>query len=133
MEYMDCFIWAGTWDNFDSTNLLGSDSDFACRAAQRGSREWHSYSGWTANDNKVRRIYNVNINAVSRQQTDVIKPAITILTLAQDQNVNDLKPGLFDTLAEAKMQLDSQHQDLKNLLGRVISPTMAQQIGLHSS
>jgi hypothetical protein len=133
MEYVDCFIWSGTWDNFDSTNLLGQDSDFTCRAAQRAGREWHTHSGWIADDDKVRRVYNVNVNAVSRRETGEIKPAITIFTLAQDQNVEGQQTGLFDTSAEAKGRLQSQHQDLKNLLGRVISPAMAQRIHLHSS
>lgn len=132
MNYLDCFIWEGTWDNFDSTKLLGQDSDFACRATKRGSREWHSHSGWTVDSNNIRRIYNVNINAVSRQEKDVIKPAIAIFTLARDQNV-DGQTALFDTIAEATALLDSQHRGLKDLLGKVISPTMAQQIRLHSS
>jgi uncharacterized protein (TIGR04255 family) len=133
LNYLDCFIWEGTWDNFDSTKLLGPDSDFACRAIKRGSREWHSHSGWTVDDNKTRRIYNVNINAVSRQEKDGIKPAIVIFTLAQDQNADGLQTALFDTIAEATVLLDSQHQGLKDLLGKVISPTMAQRIRLHSS
>jgi hypothetical protein len=71
----------------------------------------------TTDGTKTRRIYNVNINAVSRQEKDRIKPAIVIFTLAQDQNVDDLQHGLFDTIAEANVLLDSQHQGLKDILG----------------
>ena len=133
LEYSDCFIWDGSWDNFDSGKLLSSESDLVIGASRKFKGEWHSNSGWFEDMGMDRRrLLNVNVAAVQRQRQDgSMHPALTILTLGMDQTNQGVAGDLFDSSEHANHFLEKLHGDLKVLLSRVISTHMANTIGLN--
>jgi uncharacterized protein (TIGR04255 family) len=135
LDYLDRFIWSGTWENFDAHKLLLPQGELVAARPLRVSQQWHCHSGWfeTPTPGK-RRLINVNLDIASAAvaNSGVLKPSIGILTVMQDGSVvipPHTKPNWF---AENEIMpiLRQQHSDLKDLLRSIISTSMAQQIGL---
>jgi uncharacterized protein (TIGR04255 family) len=132
LEYTDCFLWPGSWDDFDSTLLLGQSSEFVCREAQKSCADWHSNCGWLEDNGDFRHIKNVNIAAVARPGRDgAIRPAVVIYTLDQEQKAPGAQGDLFDNKATVLSKLSKLHSDLKALLAKVITSDMSDIIGLN--
>ncbi len=58
-------------------------------------------------------------------------PALTILTLGMDQTNQGVAEDLFDSSEQASDFLEISHRDLTDLLRRIISPEIANTIGLN--
>ena len=134
LEYTDRFIWSGTWEDFDSSEVLAMPGDLvATRPAS--ARQWHCHSGWfDFPASGKRRLYNVNIDTAAAVAANsmVAKPSLGIRTLIQDGIFVVSTPAAPNWFAEGDVVpvLRQQHSDLKDLLRQIISPTMAQKIGL---
>ena len=134
LDYLDRFIWSGTWDNFDSTKLLIPAGDFVAARPARAAQQWHSHSGWfEVPAPGKRRLVNVNIDTASATLNAVLnRPSIGILTLIQDGVIVVPPHTSPDWIDEAGVIpiLRQQHLELKDLLRQIIIPEMAKQIGL---
>lgn len=130
LGYWDRFLWSGTWDDFDVQQLLDPENDLIVRKAARAPQQWHSHAGWfEMHAPSLRRLVNVNVDVVSAAgPTLPSRPSVGIYTSIQDASIDP------DAFALANTDLNSllcqEHDDLKELLRAIISPTMAQRIGL---
>lgn len=135
VEYWDRFIWSGEWSDFDPNKLLRGDNQYAAPGAVRGGNAWHSHVGWfERTEGAVRRLVNINIDAVDFLRPNTIgpKPSIGVYTTIQDAF---FLPGSLqvDVGIEAiKTRSTEIHNDLKSLLGQIILDDMQSRISLNS-
>ena len=135
LDYLDRFVWTGTWDNFDSTTLLNPPGELVAAMPARARQQWHSHSGWfEISAPGKRRLFNVNVDVASATIANAIgsRPSVGILTLIQDGVVAIPPRAAPDWIAEGDVIpiWRQQHSDLKDLLKTIISLPMAQRIGL---
>ncbi len=128
LDYVDRFLWTGDWSNFDWRSLLRSDGQFLAARAAEGHRYWHSHSGWFDEGAEGRRLVNVNVDLADFQRSEAFVPSVSILTLMRD----DAPPGVsrYDDAASIQACLEQLHNELKSLLGQIITEPMAERINL---
>lgn len=137
LDYLDTFLWDGTWDDFRSQDLLIADSGFISPVASRASRQWHTHSGWFEDVTEhFRRLVVANIDVVDRLrsgETPGVGPAITITTLMREDAFSPLgepEPEEGLPIDESLHRLQDLHSRLKMLLQSIIKPEMADRVGL---
>jgi uncharacterized protein (TIGR04255 family) len=144
IDYVDRFVWTGDWSNFDWRKLLRTDGKFiASHAAEH--RQWHTHSGWFESATGRRRLVNVNIDLSDYRHSESLVPSIAILTLMRHDlpdSVGGGAPVPFDPAggpvvrledaASVQGILEELHNELKTLLGQVITDSMARRISLYA-
>jgi uncharacterized protein (TIGR04255 family) len=87
LEYLDTFLWEGSWDDFRWDELLRRDSGFVAARASVASKQWHSNSGWFEFvGGNIRRLQKVDIEIVERATTGGgAQPAINILSTMKEE------------------------------------------------
>lgn len=137
LDYRDRFLWSGSWEDFDSTSLLNSQSELIAPKVAHAPQQWHCHSGWfeqMPESSVRRRLVNVNVDVVTAVQpnTTLQRPSVGIYTSVLDSCVAAPSGPTPDWFNEPDVlpHLRAQHVDLKELLRSLISPSMAQKIKL---
>jgi uncharacterized protein (TIGR04255 family) len=129
LDYVDRFLWTGDWTNFDWRLLLRPDAGFLAAQASEGHRLWHTHSGWFEEKAEGRQLVNVNIDLQDFTRSDGTSvPSVTILTLMREDVPLEV-PRLEDA-ASIQTCLEQLHNELKTLLGQIITTAMADRISL---
>ena len=128
LDYVDRFLWTGDWGNFEWRALLRSDGQFLAARAAEGHRLWHTHSGWFDESAEGRRLVNVNVDLADFQRSEGSVPSVAILTLMRDE----VPPAVsrYGDAASVQACLEQLHNELKSLLGHIITEPMAERISL---
>ena len=135
LDYWDRFLWNGSWDNFDTSQLLDQSSGFIAPKAAIAPHQWHSHAGWFDYPAPGRRrLMNINVDVASATLSDTMatRPSVGIYTSINDTAVvvpPNANPSWISD-SDLLTMLDQQHADLKNVLSQIILPAMASRIGL---
>jgi uncharacterized protein (TIGR04255 family) len=133
LEYVDRFLWTGTWEDFDVSQLIKSNPLISERATQ-AKQQWHCHTGWFDWPSPtLRRLTIANVDVVSAGPTpNLLRPSVGIQTSLQEGAFAGPEGDIVATMPDAEIipRLDQQHLDLKELLRTIISDSTAKQIGL---
>jgi hypothetical protein len=133
VEYLDRFLWTGTWQDFNWRKLLKEDSEFIVGVAKRVHHQWHCHCGWFEPTGKdARRLVNIDIDAADAvpPSATMPRPSLGIRTMIRDhvppeqRSTDWLEPDSVSGL------LDIIHEDLKKLLTEIITLEAAMRINL---
>ncbi len=135
VDYVDRFLWSGSWDNFEWRELLRDDGNFVPGKLAGVRGPWHCHSGWIEAVDGGQRLINVNIDLGDFARSGGISvPSVGILTLMRDDVIGTL-PGptpRYEDGASVQVGLEELHNDLKTLFAQIIVDAMAERIGLMS-
>jgi uncharacterized protein (TIGR04255 family) len=134
LEYVDRFLWTGDWTSFNWRDLLKEDGMFVAGRASGARAQWHTHSGWFDEISGGRRLVNVNIDVADIVRSDGVFPSIAILTLMRDVVPEQVvgQEVRYGDRVSVQSGLEQLHNQLKALLGQIITAPMAQRIGLTS-
>lgn len=132
LDYVDRFLWTGDWNNLDWRSLLRPE--FLAQRAAETHRQWHTHSGWFEDAGGRRRLVNVNVDLTDFSRSDRIAPSVAILTLMRDEVVATTtgQAAAYDDAASVQAGFEQLHNDLKILLGQIITEPTAQRISLNA-
>lgn len=133
LEYLDTFIWEGSWEDFNWRELLRTDSGFIVEAASRGSQQWHSHAGWfDFVDRSIRFLQKVDIDIVERLTPTGPRPAINILTTLKQEIFAQVGQPVTGSIPIDGINdlLESLHKRLKDIFATIITEQAAGRVGL---
>ena len=133
LDYLDRFIWSGSWDDFDLSSLLKKDFVSIPMIDGSAKRERHSHNGWFETNGRLRRLINRNLDVVEGKVMGVgaTQPSVGIYTLIQDEYLpQSALPNPLRDLSEIQRTMELQHIDLKEMMVDTISESMAKRISL---
>ena len=133
LDYLDRFIWTGTWSDFDLSGLMRPGLDVMPLISKTAKRERHTHNGWFEPNGRLRRLVNRNVDVVEGTTlgSKVVQPSVGIYTLLQDEFIQPFEGT--NPLADIKslqQAIEQQHLDLKAMMTDTISENMAKRIGL---
>jgi uncharacterized protein (TIGR04255 family) len=133
VDYLDRFMWTGTWANLDWRSLIREDGGFVAGRVSSVAGPWHSHSGWFEEVEGVRRLINVNIDLVDFAKSgEPAAPSVGILTLMRDNVVSDAAATrTYENGSSVQAGLEELHNDLKILLGQIITDAAAKRVALN--
>jgi uncharacterized protein (TIGR04255 family) len=136
LEYRDVFIFSGIPNDPATGDLLRKDSKFIAPHIFARSDLWHSHTGMFIPEPTVqKRLVQINIDANDVPSVDSsVRRAITILTAVQD-NLDQTDSGelenefnMGDIVAD---RFESLHAHSKIIFGQLVTPAVAERIGLN--
>lgn len=133
LDYLDRFLWTGTWDDFDLAMLLRPDLNSMPLVANRAKQERHSHNGWFESNGRLRRLINRNLDVAQVPLVGRIgmQPSVGVYTLIQDEFVVQLGgANPLRDMSGVQQGIEQQHVDLKAMIADTISESMAKRIGL---
>lgn len=135
-EYLDSFESLVDKDRSDSTDVVDPESSLVASSAMRTFDNWHCHSGWFDRHDEFRRLVNINVDIADRNEP-LDPPKVTrmvrIKTMAADQFgpaagfEPDDRPLEWSRLSH---HLDSEHDQLKDLLRSVLTKSALEAISL---
>lgn len=137
IEYFDRFVFEGQCQDADYKAAFNTESKYLPRFYGNMKDLWHSHVGYFETTAAgYQRLINANIDVLdvvqSQEMKENVKPkrSIGIYTMIDDRflipNTASAPTKLGDILTIA----DDIHTSLKNILGEIISPTLAELISL---
>ncbi|MCA3560519.1 MAG: TIGR04255 family protein [Aestuariivirga sp.] len=134
LEYVDRFIWTGSWDDIDYGSLLRADSNLIAPLFTQAKKQWHSHAGlFEFPRSAERRLMQVNVDATDALSQSGSQPSIGILTLIQDEFIGaNNSENRFKEFEGCMDAVEELHVSSKDLFSRVIVADMAARINLNS-
>lgn len=123
LQYTNIFL-SSISEQYDLRDVFNENSLYLTDNIKKTGSLWHLFQGWIEENAILKCKYLNNLNLATSIKNKDHVTAVTILRQAQIDNLE------LDNLDKIMNQL---HDDLKKILGNVLAPSMAKEIGLEKS
>jgi hypothetical protein len=135
LQYVDKFIWEGDIANCRPERLLRPNSAFVCPHVFLAKDLWHSHSGYfERSDEATKRLYVINVECgdevVETTTRRVVRITTAITDLLNQPSFGATRVPVGEGAAYLDDKMNTIHNLLKNVIGRIVNDEICQRIDL---